>query len=130
MGRLTTAQKKKLVPELRKMYEICVGAGYVPSSDFVALGRQLNAESTSMSSGRSDDDDAEALYQEQSRETVEGWLESVESNVEMEGRGGTGYSDKEKEFIEDMRAKLVERSGDRPLTGRQLKWLKSLYDRS
>ena len=128
--KLSVGQKQELVNELRKIYEHCVSTGYVPSKNFVALGRQLKADIQRKASSY-DGDDPEELYQAQTREQVEEWLEAVEANVENEGRGGTVYGDKEKQFVEDMRSNFCERSGtNKPLTGKQLRWLKSLYDKS
>ncbi len=122
---LTIGQKKELVTELRKIYEICTESGYTPSGSFVALGKQLKAETSAGS------DDAEDLYQSQTMKQVEEWLEAVETNVENEGSGGTVYRDNEKSFIEDMRSLVCERSTyTKPLTGKQLRWLKQLYDKS
>jgi hypothetical protein len=123
--KISAAQKKELIVEMRKIYEICTESGYTPSGSFVALGQQLKAETSA--SG----DEAEELYQDQTMKQVEEWLEAVETNVENEGSGGTVYRDNEKMFIEDMRSRVCERSTyTKPLTGKQLRWLKQLYDKS
>lgn len=123
---LTAKEKKDLIVEMRKIYNLCKDNGYTPSANFVKLGQILKETPRT-----SDDDDAEELYQNQTREEIEEWLECVETNIENEGRGGTVYKSNEKEFIEDMRSRFEEKSDWRkPLTGKQLKWLKALYDRS
>lgn len=76
--------------------------------------------------------DPEELYQETDRDTMVSWLEAVEENIAVgESRGGARFSDREKEFIESVREQLDARaSARRPLSGKQLAWLRSLYDRS
>jgi hypothetical protein len=126
---------KQLVPELRDLYKIAAKEGKAPSAAFVKLGQWLKAGAPCpkcRTGGSADrEEEAETLYQETEPETIEKWLEAVETNIECKGHGGTEYSDKEVEFIEDMRSLFEERRGRaRPLTGKQLRWLKSLYDRS
>jgi len=126
---------KLLVVELREVYKIAAKEGKAPSAAFAKLGQWLKAGApcAKCRTGGSGDreEEAEALYQETEPEVIEKWLESVESNIECKGRGGTEYSDKEVEFIEDMRSQFENRRGRaRPMTGKQLRWLKSLYDHS
>ena len=129
MTPLTRDEKRALVEELRAIYNHCVKTGLVPSGDFVKLGQLLKAEAGRASEVPSTDTDK--LYYGTPRKEIEQWLTSLESNVECEDRGGTPYSDKEKEFIEDMRSTFESRSdNNRPLSGKQLKWLQALYDRS
>jgi hypothetical protein len=123
--KLTTKEKKELLPELRKIYALCEENGHTPSAVFVKLGKVLKSEV------EGDSDDADTYYHNQSRDQIEDMLESIETNIEMEGRGGTEYSDKEKQFIEDMRGRFHEKSDwSKPLTGAQVRWLTRLYERS
>ena len=131
----TSDEMKLLVTELRDLYKIAAKEGKAPSAAFVKLGRWLKAGApcpkcrTGGSANK--EEEAETLYHETDPDTIEKWLEAIETNIECEGRGGTSYSDKEKEFIEDMRSLFEERRGrSKPLTGKQLRWLKSLYDQS
>ena len=126
--KLTPKEKSDLVKELRPIYKTCEELGKTPSPTFVTLAKILKAE---VEKGAGSDDETEHLYHNQTRDEIETWLEAVEANIENEGRGGTDYSDKEKQFVEDMRSRFHER-GDwvKPLTGKQLRWLKALYDRS
>jgi hypothetical protein len=126
---LTLKEKADLLPELRKIYGICEENGYTPSETFVKLGKVLKAESTARATP--ENDEAEFLYQNQSRTEIDEWLEAIESNIENERSGGTLYRDNEKQFVEDMRGRFCEKADwAKPLTGKQLKWLKSLYDKS
>ncbi len=129
---LSREEKARLIEELRKIYAHCSSTGFEVSPTFIKLGKTLASEvNNSTYRSRMSDEDAETLYQETDRETIEMWLESVEENIELEDRGGTKYRDNEKEFVEDMRSRFEERHGRaKPLTGKQLRWLKSLYDRS
>lgn len=74
----------------------------------------------------------EELYQETDRASIEKWLEAVEENIAVgEARGGARFSDREKEFIESAREQLDGRaSASKPLSGKQLAWLRAIYDRS
>lgn len=76
--------------------------------------------------------DPEELYQETDRASIEKWLESVEENVAVgTARGGAAFSDREKEFILSVREQVDARKDrQKPLSGKQLAWLRSLYDRS
>ena len=128
MTPLTRDEKRALVEELRGIYNHCVKTGLVPSGNFVKLGQLLKSEASRKVEPKTE---ADKLYYSTSRKEIESWLTSVETNVELEDRGGSQYSDKEKEFIEDMRSAFESRSGNsRPLSGKQLKWLQALYDRS
>lgn len=124
--KLSTKDREALVAELRSIYKVCLDAGYTPSGLYVKLGAWLKSAPTDKAS-----DDAEELYQSQDRETVEKWLEAVEANIENAERGGTKYDSKARDFVESARSQFEERSkSSKPLTGKQLKWLKALYDKS
>lgn len=123
--RLSDKEKKELVPELRRIYKFCEENGRKPSALFVKLGTVLNADTVAS------DDDADAHYHSQTRESIEEMLEAVETNIENEGSGGEVYRDNEKQFIEDARGRFHEKSEwIKPLTGKQVAWLKRLYERS
>lgn len=131
----TSEEMQQLVPELRDLYKIAAKEKKAPSAAFIKLGQWLKAGApcpkcrTGGSANRGEE--AETLYQETDPDTIEKWLEAVESNIECRHHGGTSYSDKEVEFIEDMRSHFEDRRGrSKPMTGKQLSWLKSLYDRS
>lgn len=134
--RPTAEELKQLVSELRDLYKIAAKEDKAPSAAFVKLGQWLKAgapcpKCKTAGGTANREEEAEALYQETEPETIEKWLESIETNIECKGRGGTEYSDKEAEFVEDMRSQFENRRGRaRPMTGKQLRWLKSLYDRS
>jgi hypothetical protein len=76
--------------------------------------------------------DPEELYEETDRDTIEKWLSAVEENISVgAARGGASFSDREKEFIESIREQFDSRkSARKPLSGKQLAWLATLYDRS
>lgn len=125
---LSRKEKSELVEELRAIYTHCVKTGLTPSGTFIKLGQVLKAEASRKAEPKSE---ADLLYYGTTRKDIEDWLEAVETNLEHAGRGGTHYSDKEREFVEDMRSNFESRSGSaRPLSGNQLKWLQALYDRS
>ena len=129
MPPLTRDEKALLVKELREIYIHCVKTGLVPTRVFIKLEQVLKAEASNTADPQTE---AEILYYGTSRKDIEAWLEKVEARVEQHrptGQGYYPYSDKETEFIEDMRSNFESERGDRPLSGKQLKWLKALYDR-
>jgi hypothetical protein len=118
---LSRKEKSELVDELRAIYTHCVMTGLVPSGAFLKLGQVLKAESSRKVELKSADD---LLYYGTTLKDIETWLESIETSE-------APYSDKEREFVEDMRSDFESKRGnDRPLSGKQLKWLQDLYDRS
>jgi hypothetical protein len=79
-----------------------------------------------------DDYDPDDLYESTEPATIQKWLEACEEAAEVPlHRGGTAFSVKEREFIESLREQFDERqTRRRPLSGKQLVWLRSLYDRT
>lgn len=80
----------------------------------------------------SDEFDPDELYEDTDRDTIARWIEAIEENVEVgPARGGTRYSEREVQFVESVRARFDAREDDEhPLSGKQLVWLRSLYERS
>lgn len=78
--------------------------------------------------------DPEELYQNTTVADMQRWLEAIEENLEVGlHRGGTSFSEKEREFVESVREQFDERvkqGRSRPLSGKQLKWLRSIYDKT
>ena len=78
--------------------------------------------------------DTEELYEETDIPTMTKWLEGCESGAEVAlHRGGTDFSERERDFITSIREQLdenVKAGRKRPLTGKQLAWLRQLYDRT
>jgi hypothetical protein len=78
--------------------------------------------------------DPEELYQESTPDDIRKWLEACEENVEVGvTRGGTGFSERERDFLDSVRTQFDERVAqgrNKPLTGKQLAWLRSLYDKT
>lgn len=112
MSPLTREERVALADELKRIYIHCVETGFIPSSSFLKLERLLKAE----------DDE---LYRITLRSDVEAWLSAVEEEVSHTG----AYTPKEAEFVEDMRSEFESNRGAKPLSNKQLKWLKALYDR-
>jgi hypothetical protein len=132
MPPLSKYEKVALIEELRRIYIHCVETGFVPSKVFIKLEQLLKAEYNS--TGPSTELDClDCLYYGTARADIESWLELVEARIEQHSPTGQGcypYSSREVEFIEDMRSNFESERGNRPLSGKQLKWLKDLYDRS
>lgn len=84
--------------------------------------------------GYNDSYDPEELYQQTTVADITKWLEACEENLEVGlHRGGTSFSEKEREFIESVREQFTERVAagrTRPLSGKQLKWLRAIYDKT
>lgn len=80
------------------------------------------------------DYDADDLYANTDIADMRKWLEAVESAREVPlHRGGTSFNERELEFIESVRTQFDERvkqGRHRPLSGKQLAWLRSLYDKT
>lgn len=75
--------------------------------------------------------DPEALYQETSRQDVEQWLNDINLNVRVGERGGgIDLTAAEEDFIASVQRTVRKKPGPRPLTGKQLAWLKQIYDRA
>lgn len=78
--------------------------------------------------------DPDELYEDTTVQDIQKWLEGCESNVEVGvTRGGTGFSEKERDFLESVRDQFDERvkaGRNKPLSGKQLAWLRSLYDKT
>ena len=72
--------------------------------------------------------DADELYEETEKETMESWLEDCETAVTA---SNSPFSKWEQEFIESIREQFDERKDDRkhPLSGKQLVKLHQLYDK-
>jgi hypothetical protein len=77
--------------------------------------------------------DPEELYEETTIEEMGEWLRVVEENLEAGLlRGGVSFNDREHEFIESVREQYDARVSEgrkKPLSGKQLAWLRDLYDR-
>lgn len=80
----------------------------------------------------SDDFDPDELYEETDRDTLARWIEAVEENIEIgPARGGTRYTDREMKFVTSIRTRLdADTEEEKPLSGKQLVWLRTLYERS
>jgi len=112
MSPLTQAEKTALAAELRDIYIHCVTTGLVPSSAFLKLERVLK-------------ESGNEIYHVTLRSDIDLWLVALEEEMAR----AHSYSAKEVEFVEDMRSEFERDRGTKPLSTKQLKWLKALYDR-
>ena len=77
------------------------------------------------------DYDPDDLYQSTRRDEIERWVDDIETNASVGRRkGGFDLNDAEENFMQNVRNTLDRRSGERPLSGKQLVWLKQIFDRA
>jgi hypothetical protein len=75
--------------------------------------------------------DPDDLFQSTSRSEIERWVEDIETNASVGRRkGGIDLSGAEENFLDNVRNTLDRRNGEKPLTSKQLVWLKQIFDKA